>query len=175
MSGDLHQRAKAAFAELIELSDEQRDAKLSELRLQAPELEHEVRSLLDYHTAQSLIAPSATPKIRTRSTLSTTYHTSRSLEWLGGPLRGLLIAGPLFLLCLLFAFWIDGVARRQLSASVTHQLTSAIDSRLSELRLWEKQELAEAKNWGEHPQVVEAIEQLVESIRSLSPEAPQLR
>lgn len=175
MSGDLYQQAKAAFAELIELSDEQRDAKLSELKQQAPELEHEVRSLLDYHTAQSLIAPPATPKIRTRSTLSTTYHTARSWKWLGGPLRGLLIAGPLFLLSLLFAFWIDGVARRQLSASVTHQLSAAIDSRLSELRLWEKQELAEAKNWGEHPQVVEAIEQLVESIRSLSPEAPQLR
>lgn len=175
MSGDLYQQAKAAFAELIELSDEQRDAKLSELGQHSPELEREVRSLLDYHTAQSLIAPPATPKIRTRSTLSTTYHTSRSLQWLGGPLRGLLIAGPLFLLSLLFAYWIDGVARRQLSASVTQQLITAIDSRLSELRLWEKQELAEAAHWGEHPQVVEVIEELVESIRSLSPEDPQLR
>lgn len=175
MSGDLYQQAKAAFAELIELSDEQRDAKLSELGKRSPELEREVRSLLDYHTAQSLIAPPATPKIRTRSTLSTTFHTSRSLQWLRGPLRGLLIAGPLFLLSLLFAYWVDGVARRQLSTSVTQQLSTAIDSRLSELRMWEKQELAKATHWGEHPKIVEAIEQLVESIRPLSPEDPQLR
>ncbi len=175
MSGDLYQQAKAAFAELLELSEDKRDVKLSELGARSPDLEREVRSLLDYHTAQSLIAPPATPKIRTRSTLSTTYHTSRSLKWLRGPLRGLLIAGPLFFLSLLFAYWIDGVARRQLSASVTHQLSAAIDSRLSELRIWEKQELAEAVYWGKNSKIVEPIEQLVESIRALSPEDPQLR
>lgn len=175
MSGHLYQQAKAAFAELLDLSEVQRDAKLSELGQRSPDLEREVRSLLDYHSAQSLIAPPTAPKIRTRSTLSTTYHSSQSLKWLGGPLRGLLIAGPLFLLSLLFAYWIDGVARQQLSASVTHQLRTAIDSRLSELRLWERQELAEATYWGEHPKIVDAIEQLVESIRSLSPEDPQLR
>ena len=175
MSGDLYQQAKAIFAELLELSEEQRELRLSELGVRSPALEREVRSLLDYHTAQSLIASPSSPKIRTRSTLSTTYHTSRSLKWLAGPLRGLMIAGPLFLLCLLYAYWIDGLARRQLQDAVSAQLNTAIDARWNELRLWEKQEIAQAVYWGSQPPVVEAIERLVESIRALSPEDPQLR
>ncbi len=175
MTADLYQKAKAIFAELLEADDNQRATKLAELRQKSPELEQEVRSLLDYHTAQSLIAPPSTPKIRTRSTLSTTYHTSRSLKWLAGPLRGLLVALPLFLLSLLFGYGVDHQIRNHLKSSITANLNQRIDLHVAELRQWETRQIGRAVQWGEHPQLVERIEKLVESVRAISPEEPQLR
>ncbi len=174
MTADLYQQAKSVFAQLLEADDSQRDAKLAELRQSSPELEQEVRSLLDYHTAQSLIAPPSTPKVRTRSTLSTTQHNSRWLAWLIGPLRGLLVGLPLFGLGLTFAYWADGKIHHVLKRQVETHLNESIDFHLSELRRWETQELSRAVNWGEHPQIVKQIEGLVESVRAIPPEDPQL-
>lgn len=174
MNADLYQQAKAIFSELLEATPEQRDRKLDELQSLSPDLEREVRSLLDYHTAQSLISPQSTPKIRTRSTLSTTYHT-RSWKWLEGPRRGLMVALPLFLISLALALWIENQIRQNLKRERAQHLSEAIDYRLSEFRLWEKQELQRAGEWAKHPGVVGPIERLVESIRQLSPEDPQVR
>ncbi len=134
MTADLYQQAKAVFSELLALDPDDQARRLNQLQQQSPELEQEVRSLLEYHTAQSLIAPQSTPKIRTRSTLSTTYH-SRSIQWLDGPLKGLLCALPLFLLGLLLAAWIDDRMHRQLKVSVAGRLSDAIEVRVKEFGL----------------------------------------
>ena len=175
MTAELYQQAKAIFAQLVEADDSQRAAKLAELRQLSPELEQEVRSLLDYHTAQSLIAPPSTPKVRTRSTLSTTRLSSRWQTWLLGPLRGLLVGLPLLLLSLLFAYWVDRKIHHELSSSVEARLNESIDYHLAELRRWEEQEIDRAVGWGKHPQIVDQIAGLVESVRTLTPEDPRLR
>ncbi len=174
LSADIYQQAKALFAELVELDEQEQAQRLAAIGKRSPAVERELRSLLDYHTAQSLIAPPATPKIRTRSTLSTTYHTTHWWRWLRGPLRGLAVALPLFLLSLLLAYWIEGVVHRQLRDSVASRLNESIDYRRQELRRWEEQQLARALLWAQQPQVADSIEALVESIRTLSPEDPEL-
>ncbi len=175
MTANLYQQAKVVFTELLEADDSERSQRLAELREQSPELEHEVRSLLDYHTAQSLIAPPTTPKIRTRSTLSTTYHSTHSFKWLAGPLRGLWVALPLFLISLLLGYWVDQLIRGSLKSAIATQLNESIDFRVTELRQWEQAQIVRAAGWGEHPQVVEQIEKLVASVQALAPEDPRLR
>ncbi len=173
MTDDRYQRAKELFNELLELSAEEQAKRLAQLKNHSPELAEEVRSLLSYHTAQSLIAPPSTPKIRTRSTLSTTYHT-RSLRWMEGPLKGLAGAAPLFLLGLVIAFWANSLIYNKVKTAVAERLNESIDYRVREFRLWEQQELRRAMSWGQHPDILNEVDRLVESIRSLSPEDPNL-
>jgi hypothetical protein len=174
LTADIYQQAKAIFAELLDADDKLRDERLATLRERSPELEQEVRSLLEFHTAQSLIAPPSTPKIRTRSTLSTTRHSSHPLNWMAGPLRGLLVAVPLFLLGLAVGYWAEQQLPSQQQTFIAAHLDELIDYRVAQIRNWEQRQIARATQWVEHPQVNELIENLVESVRTMTPEDPQL-
>jgi eukaryotic-like serine/threonine-protein kinase len=174
LTADIYQQSKALFAELLDADDTLREQRLSELRQKSPELEQEVRSLLEFHTAQSLIAPPSTPKIRTRSTLSTTHHNTHSLKWAVGPLRGLLAAVPLFLVGLAVGYLAEQQLRHQQQTFITAHLEELIDFRVAQIRNWEQRQIARVTQWVEHPQVSELIESLVESVRTLTPEDPQL-
>jgi hypothetical protein len=136
LTADRYQQAKTIFVRLLEASDTERKLQLERLRAESPELEQEVRSLLDYHTAESLIAAPVAPRIRTRSTLSTTYHL-RSLDWLQGPLRCALMTIPLGIVAAIMGLWFDAHIQRQLKSSLAHHLSEAVDYRLIEFRLWE--------------------------------------
>lgn len=160
MTADLYQQAKEAFSELVDLDAESRNSKLADLEKRAPELASEVRSLLEYHTAQSLVVEPLAPKIRTRSTLSTTYQT-KSVDWLQGPLKGLLIAGPLFLLSLILGWWVTNQVQRSVQAFVSSSLNETVDNQLVELKQWETQAVAKAVSVSQHPSVVQAVEELV--------------
>ena len=79
MSDNLHQRAKDIFGKLVELPREAQRIELEKLCDGDKQLQREVGSLLDFHTARSLMAEPPKPKIRNRSTLGT---TSLHKSWL---------------------------------------------------------------------------------------------
>lgn len=161
MTAELYQRAKAIFAELLDANASERAAKLQALLQSDPALEKEVRSLLDYHTAQSLVVPqAAVPRIRTRSTLSTTYQSS-SLNWLPLALKFFAVAIPMAIIAFLISAWVERSIQRALSDSVNVRLTEAIESQVDLFRIWERHALSRATSWGQHPGVLEAIETLL--------------
>ncbi len=174
MTSELYQDAKRIFARLIELDAQQRDTQLEELAQTSPELAREVRSLLDYHTAQSLVVPPANPRIRTKSTLSTTAQSS-SLSWVYPPLKNLLVAVPVILCIAGLSMWLHQQVRQSISASVSTFLNESVDHRLAELRQWEQQQLSEALAWSRHPDVVSTVSKLVKEIQEHSADAPEFK
>lgn len=165
MSANLHQRAKALFTELSELSTHLQQERLGEISRQEPELADELRSLLDYHTMQSLVAPATAPKIRTRSTLSTHYD-NRSHEWLTIPLRGLLIALPFFIAAWLLSIWTSRTIQERLSIIAGDQLTEALVLRCKTFDSWERAQIEAAVRWASHPEVLGAVQELVRTTRA---------
>ena len=161
MPDDIYQQAKEIFNELLDVDDVSREARLDEIHSSRPELASEVRSLLQYHTSQSLVVPASGTRIRTRSTLSTSYQENR-FSWLYSPLKGFLLALPLFLLGAGLAYWAHHTATRQLRSSVASSLTESVESRLNQLRQWENLHVSRARSWSQHPQVVAAIQDLIE-------------
>lgn len=174
MTGDIYQQAKAVFAELVDVDESARQSRLSSIESDSPELASEVRSLLEYHTAQSLVVAPATPKIRTRSTLSTTYQTS-SYDWIWGPARGLMIAVPLFLLAVLLSVWVSKHLRESIRGLVNSSLNETIDNRLIELRQWESREVSRAVALSQHPDIVQEVREIISLSSSLNIEDPKER
>ena len=160
MTADLYQQAKSVFSELVDLDRDTQKSKLAELEQHSPQLAGEVRSLLEYHTSQSLVVEPVAPKIRTRSTLSTTYQT-KSVAWMRGPLRGLLVAGPLFVISIALGLWVTGRVQQYVSSLVTQSLDESVDNRLRELAQWETDQIARAVALSQRPEVVQEVEQLV--------------
>ena len=173
MTNDLYQQAKTVFTSLVDLEEVDRTAKLEQLKEENPELESEVRSLLDYHTSQSLVVPPSTPKIRTRSTLSTTYQTN-SWKWLRTPLQSLLIGLPLLLIGVGLSYWISTRVQYLLSQSVEKYLNETIDHRVADFNRWKKEKLADALVWSKNPEIVAPIAALVEITRNHSPNNSEL-
>lgn len=162
MSEDLYQQAKTVFSDLVDLEPDARTNRLRQLESKSPELAKEVRSLLDYHTNQSLVVPpSSSPKIRTRSTLSTTYQTN-SWRWVAAPLRALLAGVPFLIAGVFLINWLDSRVKSELESSVKDYLVETINHRVSDFHQWEKQKIAEAMVWGQHPDVIRPIKELVE-------------
>jgi len=64
--------------------------------------------------------------------------------------------------------------RHQQQSFITAHLEELIDFRVAQIRNWEQRQIARVTQWVEHPQVNELIENLVESVRTLTPEDPQL-
>lgn len=170
MTDDLYQKAKAVFSSLSELDTEQQESQLAQLSIDSPELADEVRSLLSYHTSKSLVVPQIGPKIRTRSTLSTT-HQSRSWSWLVGPARGLLVALPLFLAAGGLALWAENAVHQSVRNELSSHLAESIDHHVQEFRFWEKQQLSRAVSWSQHPDVVAEIRELVTLSEQFPPSA----
>ena len=160
MTDDLYQKAKEVFSSLSELDTAQQESQLTKLNVESPELAEEVRSLLSYHTSKSLVVPQIGPKIRTRSTLSTTYQ-SRSWSWLVGPARGLLVALPLFVAGVGLALWAQQAVHRSVRDELSAHLSETIDHHVQEFRFWEKQQLSKAISWSQHEDVVAEIRALV--------------
>ncbi len=167
MSADFHQKAKEKFAELVDLDAGQQKSKLNELAAFDPELASEVSSLLDYHTAQSLVAPAAAPKIRTRSTLSTHYE-NRSLEWLTTPARGLLLTIPFLVAAAWLISWTSSKIDLSLKGLVQHRLENELMLKASAFDQWEQQELDRAVSWASHPEVNSIVNELVRDSSSLA-------
>lgn len=161
MTADLYQQAKDTFSQLVELDSAAQENRLAELEQQSPKLASEVRSLLEYHTAQSLVVEPVAPKIRTRSTLSTTYQT-KSVDWLRGPLKGLLISGPLFVISIILGWWITTRVQDYAKGFVSSALNEAADNQLVEINQWETQAVSQAVSVGQNQAVVAPIEELVE-------------
>ena len=159
LNAQMHRHAKELFTELVELSTEDRLQRIEKLRETAPELAGEVTSLLDYHTAQSLVAPPSSPKIRTRSTLTTTYARSR-LRWLRAPLRGLALALPFFLLGVGGAYWTESSLRQSLSLEARQKLSDAIERRFNELQLWQSAQLNRTSQWVTQTQLVSIVKNM---------------
>ncbi|GAB5403515.1 MAG: serine/threonine protein kinase [Aureliella sp.] len=167
MSADFHKRAKEKFAELVDLDAGQQKSQLSELAEVDPELASEVSSLLDYLTMQSLVAPAAAPKIRTRSTLSTHYE-NRSLEWLTTPARGLLLTIPFLVAAAWLISWASTKIDLSLEGLVRHRLENELMLKASAFDQWEQTELDRAVEWARHPEVNSTINELVRSASSLT-------
>lgn len=169
MTANFHQRAKEKFAELADLDTAQRRDALAALSQEDPDLASEVSSLLEYHTAQSLVAPATSPKIRTRSTLSTQYE-NRSLEWLTLPAKGLLFALPFLLAALWLARWSHQRIEGSLRGLVEHRLDNEIDLRLHEFEDWETEKLEQAVRWVGSAQVRQIVSGLVANVQNLTDE-----
>lgn len=173
MADDIYQQAKGIFNDLLDLEDSDREIRLNAIEASEPQLAKELRSLLAYHTSQSLVVPAAGPKIKTRSTLATSYEGSR-WSWLYGPAKGILFALPAFALGVLLALWAQNTAIHQLRSSVAASLTENVESRLSEFRQWEALHLSQAVSLSQHPEVVSAVKELVASAQGLPAESQEL-
>lgn len=79
MTESLHQRAKALFAELLEMPTTKRAAELQLRTVHDAVLRKEVASLLDYHTQSSIKVDVPPPKIRTKPTFTTSAQSNLTL------------------------------------------------------------------------------------------------
>ncbi len=166
MTAELYQRAKAVFAELLELPEAEQLARLQTIHSSDPALEKEVRSLLEYHTAQSLVVPQPpSPRIRTRATLSTTYQSS-SLNWMPLLLKFLAITIPLVTIALLISAWIGRTVHQSLRESIAARLTETVENRVEQLRQWENRELDQAIGWSRHSEVVAGVTAILKTAQS---------
>ncbi|MEZ6133377.1 MAG: serine/threonine-protein kinase [Pirellulaceae bacterium] len=168
-----YQRAKAIFAELAVASESVRAARLQELSQRSPDVAREVRTLLEYHTAQSLVAPQSAPKIRTRSTLNTTYQTSAH-SWLLGFLKLLTLALPFVLLAWLVGAWAHNSIYQSLQETTSTRLSDTVEARARELSQWEQQRLEDAIEVGEQEDVRATVEKLLKLSESFQAEDPRL-
>ncbi|MFK7734649.1 MAG: serine/threonine-protein kinase [Pirellulaceae bacterium] len=173
LTQDLYQRAKETFQELVDLPKEAQEDRLGSLEQESPELASEVRSLLDYHTVQSLVVPPSSPKIRTRSTLSTTYQV-KSWKWARTPIWALALGTPVFLLGLALVFWFEGLIQNALSQSVNAYLNETIDHRVSSFERWEREKISNALIWAQHPDIVGPIQSLINLTSQLPPDSDEL-
>lgn len=166
MSADFHKRAKEKFAELVDLNVDGQKSALAQVAVADPELAAEVGSLLDYHTAQSLVAPATAPKIRTRSTLSTQYD-NHSLEWLTTPARGLLLTIPFLIAAACLIAWSSSRINEDLDGLVKRQLENELDLKYQAFASWEQSELQLASSWASTPAVASIVSELVKESESL--------
>jgi eukaryotic-like serine/threonine-protein kinase len=139
LTSNSHQRAKEIFLQVVELPKNQQPPKLLELCGDDDGLYREVSSLLDFHTARSLVAQPATPKIRTRSTLSTTRMDKPWYRKLIRFLPALLpVAITLFLLLPLLIYISDAMLQRDRFIA-TERLEYVADARSTMLQRWNEQ------------------------------------
>lgn len=139
MNSNTHQRAKAIFIEVVELPREHQVNRLQELCGSDESLRREVSSLLDFHTARSLVAEKPTPKIRTRSTLSTTRWDK---PWYQKSLQLLPAIAPLMitLLLVLPVLWqVARYNRRHEQSVIADKLSSQLFVRSASLENWHQQ------------------------------------
>lgn len=136
MSDSLHQRAKEIFVKLVEMPRDAQATELEKLCNGDSELRREVGSLLDFHTARSLMAEPPKPKIRNRSTLGTTRLRKTWLE------RAVAFL-PTFAFVLLLAcavlplvLYLSAQVERNTKAVVEQKLNSAIAQRTLRLEQW---------------------------------------
>ena len=173
MSEDIYQQAKTVFNKLIDLGEAEQREELAKLRKNSPDLAKEVSSLLEYHTAQSLVVPPASPKIRTRSTLSTTYQTD-DWKWVRVPIRSLLISLPLLLIASGLSYWITRLAHQAQETSVQAYLNETIEHRRIELERWEQDKVSEAIQWSRNPEIQSAVRSLIDVTLEHDPHSPAL-
>lgn len=158
------------FGEICDLPRETQKQRLSDLAKTEPDVAKEVQSLLSYHTDQSLVVETPTPKIRTRSTLSKTYR-SRSALWVRVLLRAILYAVPIALLGLLISYWTNHRIQFLLKGNVNSQLEDLIEQRLQQFRSWEFGEISTAVTFAQDEQIVRQVEELVAITDSIREQA----
>ncbi len=134
-----HQRAKEIFSEVVELPKNRQADRLRQLCGEDESLFREVSSLLDFHTARSLVAEKPTPKIKTRSTLSTTRLDK---PWHRKLLRYVPSLLPLVCTLLMLApllLYISSAVSDRDRAVIGAQLKHVADARSTSLQLWGEQ------------------------------------
>jgi eukaryotic-like serine/threonine-protein kinase len=166
LSADLHRKVKDIFAEICDLPQEVKIQRLDELARKEPEVAKEVKSLLAYHSEQSLAVESPPPKVRTRSTLSKTFRT-RPARWMGLIARVLIYSLPIGLLGLLISYWTNHRIQFLLRGNVNSQLEDLIDQRLTQFRQWEAREISTAVSLTYDEQIVRHVRELVKSADEL--------
>ena len=153
MSEHLHQRAKEIFGKLVELPREEAAIELERLCEGDSQLKREVSSLLDFHTARSLMATPPKPKIRHRSTLNTTrLHKT----WFQKAIAYLPIAAQLALLVavLLPLLWyLSSSIAQHNQVLVAQQLEVLVSQRAEELKRWHVDWQSQLKLIVERPSV----------------------
>ncbi len=172
---DLYQRAKIAFHELVGLNADDQNAALSRLAADDTELAKEVRTLLEYHTAQSLVVQPAPKRIQARGSLTTKSSTSAvKIIFSRDPWRMLLIGLPLLSLVWLLTTWIANDLRSSLDRMIATQLNHLIEDQRDKFHVWESEKLRQASAWAESPRVAQAILELVKIAEQHRPDAPEL-
>jgi predicted Ser/Thr protein kinase len=173
LNQDLYRKAKETFQELVNLPPEVRESRLGTLERESPEIASEVRSLLEYHTVQSLVVAPSGPKIRTRSTLATTYQ-STSWKWAQTPLLAMALGIPTLLLSFALIYWFDGLIQNALSHSVNAYLNETVDHQVADFERWESAKISDALVWTQHPDIVKPIQSLIELTSQLPPDSDEL-
>ncbi len=165
MNADLHRQVKELFAELCDLPPTEQQKRVDQLMASSPVVAKELKSLLQYHTNQSIVIEAPQPKIRTRSTLSRTFR-SRPRLWVQLLLRSLLYAIPLVLAGILLSYWTNHRIQNLLYGSVANQLEDLIDQRVQQFRQWEASQTEAAVAWASD----ETIQIKVRELLSLADE-----
>jgi eukaryotic-like serine/threonine-protein kinase len=157
LSDNLHQRAKEIFGKLVELPREVQAKELEKLCAGDPHLRHEVGSLLDFHTARSLMAEPPKPKIRNRSTLSTTRLRK---SWLQRAFAYLPILSLILLLTaaiLPLTMYISAQVELNNKFVIEQKLNSVIAERSLQLDAWFTDKRSELQAVASKPPIQEQL------------------
>ncbi|MEM7474609.1 MAG: serine/threonine-protein kinase [Planctomycetota bacterium] len=174
MSEEIYQEAKSVFSNLIDQSPAVRRQELERLQTESPKLAQEVRSLLEYHTEQSFVLPSSEPRIKTRSTLATTYQSS-SWSKFRGSFFLVAFSLPVLIVGLCIAWWIDQQVQSSTELSVYAYLDETVENRKDDFLRWEEEKIEEANLWTQSPQVAGPIQALVARAQQATSDTQSLR
>ncbi len=160
MSENLHQRSKDIFGKLVDLPREAQARELERLCSSDPQLKREVASLLDFHTARSLMAEPPKPKIRHRSTLSTTrLHKS----WREKTFAYLPVLTQLLLLAMVLPIlWhLVSLVKKNDTALVARELESMVAERSFQLLQWHRDWQSKMQQITAKPSLQQLISDLI--------------
>ena len=160
LSENLHQRAKEIFGKLVDLPRERQAKELENLCSGDNQLKREVASLLDFHTARSLMAEPPKPKIRHRSTLNTTrLHKS----WFQKAVAYLPIASQLLLLfaaILPIVWYLSSLVKKNHTTLVAQELETLVSQRSDQLRQWHNDWQVKLQQIATHPVLQKRVTEL---------------
>ena len=153
------------------LVDLPREAQAKELEILCSgdaQLKREVGSLLDFHTARSLMAEPPKPKIRHRSTLNTTrLHKS----WFQKAVAYLPIASQLLLLfaaVLPIVWYLSSLVKTSDTTLVAQELETLVSQRSAQLGQWHSDWQKKLQNIASQPALQKLITELTSPSASVS-------
>ncbi len=156
----MHQRAKEIFGKLVDLPLELQAKHLERLCSTDAQLKREVASLLDFHTARSLMAEPPKPRIRHRSTLKTTRLQKSSIQKVLAYLPIISQLLLLFAAVLPLVWYLSSLVKTYDTSLVSQQLEILVSQRSGQLIQWNSDWQTKFKEIAAHPPLQKLITEL---------------
>jgi hypothetical protein len=183
VTSDFHARAKRVFLDALDLPTSLRSSFVDRACGNDAALRGEVRSLLDHHATETLIAspsPTArldglTPTLRATDTGESLVHRTLSavttLRPMGQLALGALVA---ILLLTLVGIWVHRGTEATLRQILSEKLRGMLDADAAAVELWIESKKARVRQWSGDRTIGQAVEELLLIATAKSGGLPQL-